>query len=127
MVTNSFLLLCERYVSNSLLQDFLGKFVQLAFQKLQTIEKQAVKKKPKGKKGSSVPMLQHQAAKAETDRNIQRSQILEITRSLINFKDEALNEEIKEVVLSNNYEYHQRTGHDHSGMLSLLDFWGDPS
>lgn len=130
MVTNSFLLISERYISNPVLVDFLGKFVELAFQRLQALEKQAAaqaKKKGKGKKTTSVPILQHQAAKAQADRNIQRSQILEITRSLINFKEESLNEEIKETVLSNNFEYHQRIGHDHPGMLSLLDFWGDPS
>lgn len=74
-----------------------------------------------------MPTLQHAAAKAEIDRNIQRSQIIEITRSILNFQAEGLNEAIREILLQNNYEHRQRAQKDHAGILSLLEFWGDPT
>ncbi|EGR31584.1 hypothetical protein IMG5_106360 [Ichthyophthirius multifiliis] len=124
--------LIKKYIENETLNEFLIKFVKVALAMFYASEK---KKKPKEK---NLPLYNNKSPAqnvnnllpVEIDNEIfqaqKRAQIIQIIKSIVQLNNMEINEKIMPLVAHTNIQIKVFMQHNCKGMLSILQYFGDP-
>jgi len=129
-----FLKMIHRFINETSIVDFAGKFVRVAISTLFGLMKRKaplkstkpVKKQQKF--ANHAAQLQAQAAEAEEDKmgDMECRVIIETLKDIQLLGEESLNDLLKGLILAANLKIKQMTKNDYEPLKELLIFYGDP-
>lgn len=59
-------------------------------------------------------------------RRLKKTHIVELTLKIQNLKNEDLNDQLREMLLSTNKRFNELYGYFNKGLMALLRWWGEP-
>ena len=86
----------------------------------------APKKKVYGKKLTKEERLKKaKEAEEEVNRRLKKSHIVEISMKILNLRNEEINDQLRDMLLSTNKRFNELYGYFNKGIMALLKWWGD--
>eukprot|EP00357_Protocruzia_adherens_P031664 CAMPEP_0115033794 /NCGR_PEP_ID=MMETSP0216-20121206/40176_1 /TAXON_ID=223996 /ORGANISM="Protocruzia adherens, Strain Boccale" /LENGTH=1250 /DNA_ID=CAMNT_0002412373 /DNA_START=59 /DNA_END=3809 /DNA_ORIENTATION=- len=125
-----FVLIVQRHSENETIQDFVQKYSKISLAMFMSLEK---KKKPKAvnlPKYNNRPVVvggkMSELEKESEHLSLQkRGLIIEVIKKMILIRSETLDDKLRPLVISANYQLKQATGKDHKAMVTLMSLWGE--
>lgn len=124
------MMLVSRFINDRGVHDFLIKFLTVSLSMLLALEKGKISKKIKMpttmNMNNKTKDSKQSKEEKEVNRTLKKTFIIEAARKIQKLRNATINNELKNLALSTNKRNVELHGHDNTGCLVLLKFYGDP-